>query len=613
MRSVAVGRPRSCSRVASSGASRRHGLRPRTRPRRRSTGTDPAAGCPWVALADLPPEAAQTLDLIDARRSLPLRRRTASTFENREGILPDQPTGYYREYTVRDPGLRRPRCPDGSWPATVESSTGPTTTTPRSRGSRGDPMSGLAALLAGRTPPGHLPLARRLRGRRRAPHRRARRLDLRLRRRRGTPRPSGVPARDREALDFPDWYGRNFDALADCLADVDDGDGTVLLWDGWGTLARDEPRAFSVALSVLGTRVNADRGGPFAVLLRGDGPDPGVRRWTEPVGFPGRPGNRSRRRVLAGVSARLADEAGRDGSDGAVGGGGGQLRSTARASSRTVGPVEGGQRQVDQVADDRLDLGVGAGVVDDPPQPRDLVGVEGGAEGAVEQRRVVGGRGVERERDQHGPLALDQVVAGGLAGRSRGRRRRRAGRRAAGRPRPAGARTPTARRACRGVGAGERGADVQRPLDGVLGGLVAQHGHRGLDVGAGRGPAPRRRGTARRSPRSGTGRTRRARARPAPAAARTGAAARRTSPAAGRRAGSPPAAPYCSGSPRQPSARCSVSNAAVGGGPAAAGVGGVHEVVVDQRAGVQQLERGARPQQRAGRPRGRARAARKPQ
>ena len=80
-----------------------------------------------------------------------------------------------------------------------------------------------------------------------------------------------------EALDFPDWYGQNFDALADCLTDVDDGDGTILLWDGWGTLAREEPRAFSVALSVLGTRVNADRGGPFAVLLRGDGPDaPGV-------------------------------------------------------------------------------------------------------------------------------------------------------------------------------------------------------------------------------------------------------------------------------------------------------------------------------------------------
>ncbi len=74
-------------------------------------------------------------------------------------------------------------------------------------------------------------------------------------------------------LDFPDWYGQNFDALADCLTDVDRGEGTVLLWDDWGILARAEPRAFSVALSVLGTRVNGERGGPFAVLLRGDGPD----------------------------------------------------------------------------------------------------------------------------------------------------------------------------------------------------------------------------------------------------------------------------------------------------------------------------------------------------
>jgi hypothetical protein len=74
-----------------------------------------------------------------------------------------------------------------------------------------------------------------------------------------------------EALDFPAWYGQNFDALADCLGDVD-GDGTVLLWDGWGVLARDEPRAFSVALSVLGTRVHAERRAPFTVLLRGDGP-----------------------------------------------------------------------------------------------------------------------------------------------------------------------------------------------------------------------------------------------------------------------------------------------------------------------------------------------------
>jgi hypothetical protein len=78
-----------------------------------------------------------------------------------------------------------------------------------------------------------------------------------------------------EALDFPDHYGRNFDALGDCLSDVVAGDsnGWVLLWDGWGPFARKDEQAFSVALSVLGARVNADRGGPFAVLLRGEGPE----------------------------------------------------------------------------------------------------------------------------------------------------------------------------------------------------------------------------------------------------------------------------------------------------------------------------------------------------
>ena len=81
-----------------------------------------------------------------------------------------------------------------------------------------------------------------------------------------------------EALDFPDHYGQNFDALADCLHDAGTrAAGVVLLWDGWATLARADERAFSIALSVLGSRVNADRGVPFTVLLRGDGPPvPGI-------------------------------------------------------------------------------------------------------------------------------------------------------------------------------------------------------------------------------------------------------------------------------------------------------------------------------------------------
>lgn len=75
------------------------------------------------------------------------------------------------------------------------------------------------------------------------------------------------------ALDFPGHYGRNFDALTDCLREVsaDPGAGVVLLWDGWGPLATDDHPSFETALSVLRERTESED--PFAVLLRGDGPD----------------------------------------------------------------------------------------------------------------------------------------------------------------------------------------------------------------------------------------------------------------------------------------------------------------------------------------------------
>ena len=77
-----------------------------------------------------------------------------------------------------------------------------------------------------------------------------------------------------QALGFGAHYGHNFDALSDCLHDLRAGDssGYLLLWDGWSPFARADSRAFSVSLSVLGGRVNSDRGGPFVVLLRGEGP-----------------------------------------------------------------------------------------------------------------------------------------------------------------------------------------------------------------------------------------------------------------------------------------------------------------------------------------------------
>lgn len=71
------------------------------------------------------------------------------------------------------------------------------------------------------------------------------------------------------ALGLPDHYGRNLDALHDCLHDL--AAPTVLLWDGWSALAHGDARTFGVLLEVLGE--HADR---LTVLLRGDGPEPGV-------------------------------------------------------------------------------------------------------------------------------------------------------------------------------------------------------------------------------------------------------------------------------------------------------------------------------------------------
>jgi len=67
--------------------------------------TPPAAadGLPVVRLADLPPEAARTVELIDAGGPFP-EDEDGGTFQNREDLLPDQPLGYYREYTVPTPG-----------------------------------------------------------------------------------------------------------------------------------------------------------------------------------------------------------------------------------------------------------------------------------------------------------------------------------------------------------------------------------------------------------------------------------------------------------------------------------------------------------------------------
>ncbi len=71
----------------------------------------PFSDLPLVQVVDLPVEAWDTLDLIGQDGPYPFSRDD-SVFQNREGILPDKPRGYYREYTVitpneNDRGARR--------------------------------------------------------------------------------------------------------------------------------------------------------------------------------------------------------------------------------------------------------------------------------------------------------------------------------------------------------------------------------------------------------------------------------------------------------------------------------------------------------------------------
>jgi ribonuclease T1 len=68
------------------------------------TGGEPAAAV-VVALAELPPEARQTVLLIRRGGPFPFDR-DGVVFGNFERRLPSRERGYYREYTVPTPGIR---------------------------------------------------------------------------------------------------------------------------------------------------------------------------------------------------------------------------------------------------------------------------------------------------------------------------------------------------------------------------------------------------------------------------------------------------------------------------------------------------------------------------
>ena len=68
-----------------------------------TSGPRAPPGMETITQDELPPEALETMALIETDGPFPYSK-DGSTFQNREGILPSQPNGYYSEYTVETPG-----------------------------------------------------------------------------------------------------------------------------------------------------------------------------------------------------------------------------------------------------------------------------------------------------------------------------------------------------------------------------------------------------------------------------------------------------------------------------------------------------------------------------
>jgi RNAse (barnase) inhibitor barstar len=82
---------------------------------------------------------------------------------------------------------------------------------------------------------------------------------------------SGLLDEFARALRFPDWVGRNWDALADALGDLSwlPPGPRVVVWAGADALRSAHPAAYRTALEVLrdATKRSAESGRPLTVLL----------------------------------------------------------------------------------------------------------------------------------------------------------------------------------------------------------------------------------------------------------------------------------------------------------------------------------------------------------
>jgi RNAse (barnase) inhibitor barstar len=75
-------------------------------------------------------------------------------------------------------------------------------------------------------------------------------------------------------LRFPDYFGNNWDAFSDCLADMSwhEADGFVILYDHFEPLAKHAPQEFEMLLDLLkeSTEFWRDQGKAVFVLLHGE-------------------------------------------------------------------------------------------------------------------------------------------------------------------------------------------------------------------------------------------------------------------------------------------------------------------------------------------------------
>lgn len=74
-----------------------------------------------------------------------------------------------------------------------------------------------------------------------------------------------------EACEFPDWFGRNWDAFFDCLTDLSwlPANGHLLVLLNTAEMRRDAPETFETARSILqeAAQVWQKRGGSLRVIM----------------------------------------------------------------------------------------------------------------------------------------------------------------------------------------------------------------------------------------------------------------------------------------------------------------------------------------------------------